>query len=98
MFAICSGVPTKSEPSDLSASRVQTLGWHVRKKELVSDLQVLLQSRRLQVARMLPMAPILVKELESFRVKISASANETFESWRERDHDLTAPACHMLSP
>jgi len=62
-------------------------GWHVPKKELVSALQVLLQSRRLQVARGLPMAPVLVKELETFRVKITVSANETFESWRERDHD-----------
>jgi hypothetical protein len=62
-------------------------GWHVPKKELVSVLQVLLQSHRLQVARVLPMAPVLVKELESFRVKITASANETFEAWRERDHD-----------
>jgi hypothetical protein len=62
-------------------------GWHVPKKELVSALQVLLQSRRLQVARLLPMASVLVKELEAFRVKITASANETFEAWRERDHD-----------
>jgi hypothetical protein len=62
-------------------------GWHVPKKELVSVLQVLLQSKRLQVARALPMAAVLVKELESFRVKITASANETFEAWRERDHD-----------
>jgi hypothetical protein len=62
-------------------------GWHVPKKELVSVLQVLLQSRRLQVARRLPMASVLVKELESFRVKITTSANETFEAWRERDHD-----------
>jgi hypothetical protein len=62
-------------------------GWHVPKKELVSVLQVLLQSRRLQVARGLPMASVLVRELETFRVKITASANETFESWRERDHD-----------
>jgi hypothetical protein len=62
-------------------------GWHVPKKELVGVLQVLLQSHRLQVARALPMAAVLVKELETFRVKITASANETFEAWRERDHD-----------
>jgi hypothetical protein len=62
-------------------------GWHVPKRELVSVMQVLLQSRRLQVARGLPLAPVLVRELETFRVKITASANETFESWRERDHD-----------
>jgi hypothetical protein len=62
-------------------------GWHVPKKELVSVLQVLLQSHRLQVARRLRMAPVLVKELEAFRVKITAGALETFASWRERDHD-----------
>jgi hypothetical protein len=62
-------------------------GWHVPKKELVGALQVLLQSRRLQVARSLPMSSVLVKELENFRVKITSAANETFEAWRERDHD-----------
>jgi hypothetical protein len=33
------------------------------------------------------MASVLVKELETFRVKITASANETFASWREENHD-----------
>jgi hypothetical protein len=28
-----------------------------------------------------------VQELLAFRVKVAASANETFEAWRERDHD-----------
>jgi hypothetical protein len=59
-------------------------GWHVPKKELVGLLQVLLQSRRLQVARDLALAAVL---LQTFQVKITASANETFASWRERDHD-----------
>lgn len=59
----------------------------VPKKELVSVLQVLLQSRRLQVARSLPEAAILVKELEMFRVKTTVAGNETFEALRERDHD-----------
>jgi hypothetical protein len=62
-------------------------GWRVPKKDLVGVLQVLLQSRRLQVARQLPHAATLVKELEAFRVKVTASAHETFEAWRERDHD-----------
>ncbi len=60
---------------------------HVPKKELVSVLQVLLQQRRLQVARSLPEAATLVKELETFKVKITTAGNETFEAWRERDHD-----------
>jgi hypothetical protein len=59
---------------------------HVPKKELVSSLQVVLQSRRLLVAAM-PERELLIKELLAFRVKITAAANETFEAWRERDHD-----------
>jgi hypothetical protein len=60
---------------------------NVPKKELASVLQVLLQSRRLKIARQLEHAATLQKELTAFRVKITAAANETFEAWRERDHD-----------
>lgn len=60
---------------------------HVPKKELVSVLQVLLQKRRLKVASSLQHAETLTKELANFKVKITAAANETFEAWREGDHD-----------
>jgi hypothetical protein len=60
--------------------------WHVPKRELVGTLQVLLQSRRLQVAP-LPERELLVREFLAFRVKITKAGNETFESLRERDHD-----------
>jgi hypothetical protein len=61
--------------------------FHVPKKELVATLQVLLQSRRLVIAPALALAQTLARELQFFRVKITAAANETFEAWRERDHD-----------
>jgi hypothetical protein len=48
--------------------------WHVPKKELVGILQVLLQCRRLRVAR-LPERELLVRELLAFRVKISLCAS-----------------------
>jgi hypothetical protein len=60
--------------------------WHVPKKELVSTLQVLMQAGRLTIAN-LPERETLVQELLAFRVKVTVSANETFEAWRERDHD-----------
>ena len=60
---------------------------HVPKKELVGAVQVLLQSRRLRIAQTLPEAPVLVKELDNFRVKITEAANETFGAWREGQHD-----------
>jgi hypothetical protein len=59
----------------------------VPKKELVARLQVLLQTRRLKVAQALPEAATLVRELETFRVKITDAANETFGAWREGQHD-----------
>ena len=61
-------------------------GYHVPKKELVSVLQVLFQQRRIKVAP-LPECETLVKELLSFKVKVTVADHETFEAWRERDHD-----------
>jgi hypothetical protein len=61
--------------------------WQVPKKTLVSVLQVLLQSRRLQVATGLPDTATLVKELQAFRAKITPARTETLESWREREYD-----------
>src|SRR5262249_13816681 len=67
-------------------SRGDSGAWHVPKKELVSCLQVLLQSRRLQVAA-LPERRLLIQEMRAFRVRITAAAKETFGAWRQRDHD-----------
>jgi hypothetical protein len=67
-------------------------GWLVPKKELVSTLQVLLQSRRIQFARTLPDTDVLVKELLDFQVKITAAAHETFGAHREGTHDDLAMA------
>ena len=63
-------------------------GWHVSKKQLVSVVQAALQTRRLKVAPTLAEAKTLQRELSTFKVKVSlASATESFEAWRERDHD-----------
>jgi hypothetical protein len=84
------GVAAELRPVLLTAGHVTTQAedgsWHVPKKELVSTLQVLFQNRRLTIAPMLE-RELLVKELLAFRVKITVAANETFEAWRERDHD-----------
>ena len=44
--------------------------WRVPKRDLVSLMQVLLQTQRLKVAEGLPDAAVLVEELLNFRVKI----------------------------
>src|SRR5262245_27107043 len=78
-------------PAIITAGNGVNLGddgyWHVAKVELVSVLQMLLQSRRLKIAEAMPEAKTLWKELSNFRVKITAAANETYEAWREGDHD-----------
>ena len=65
------------------AANLGDAGWHVPKKELVSSLQVLLQSRRIKVAPSLPEAQTLVRELLDFKVKITPAANETFGALRK---------------
>src|SRR5262249_23709643 len=71
-----------------SAVNVVDGSHHIPKKELVSALQVGLGSGRLQVAEDLPEARILRAELGTFKVKVNtATGHESFEAWRERDHD-----------
>jgi hypothetical protein len=62
-------------------------GFAVPKLDLVARLQALLQARRLKVAA-LPERELLERELTAFRIKVNvATGHETFEAWRERDHD-----------
>ena len=62
--------------------------YRVPKRDLVSTLQVLLQNEWLKIAEGLPLAPLLVREMQNFRVKISLSTgHDSYEAWREGDHD-----------
>jgi hypothetical protein len=62
--------------------------WHVPKVHLVGALQAEMGRNTLKVAASLPEARTLLDELLNFRVKVSvATGNESFEAWRERDHD-----------
>jgi hypothetical protein len=85
------GLPVKLWPITITHGLTVALGpageRHVPKKDLVAVVQLLLQSRRLLIARSLPQAALLQRELETFKVKITANANESFEAWREKDHD-----------
>jgi hypothetical protein len=79
------------------SSRYEEGMWRVPKRDLVSTLQVLLQSERLKVAKFLPEAVTLVNELLAFRVKITNLAHDVYGVWREGVHDdlvlATAIAC-----
>lgn len=60
----------------------------VPKRELVSILQVLLQTDRLKIAASLPEAQTLLRELLAFKVTFSATGHDTYgNDWRENDHD-----------
>jgi len=63
------------------------MGLYVPKKELVGTMQVLLQTRRLQIPRTLADAALLVKELENFKTKVTLDRHGTAEAWREGQHD-----------
>ena len=63
-------------------------GYHVPKRDLVSAVQATLQTKRLKIAAALPETITLTRELQAFRVKVNiATGHESFEAWRERDHD-----------
>ncbi len=61
--------------------------YRVPKRDLIAQAQVLLQNRRLKVVPSLAEAATLTQELTNFRYKISASGHDTYEAWREGDHD-----------
>jgi hypothetical protein len=60
--------------------------WAVAKQHLVGSVQCVLQEGRLKVARGIPYADLMLKELMDFKVRITASANESWNS-REGTHD-----------
>jgi hypothetical protein len=84
------GMPARLYPISITSGSAVTPGddssLHVPKKELVGVMQMLLQSRRL-VFSPLPERDLLVRELDHFKVKITPTGGESFEAWRERDHD-----------
>ena len=78
----------------------ETNYWNVSKKILVSNLQVLLGNEDIRFADDLPMRDVVINELLAFRMKMTAKGNDTYEAWREKDHDdlvlAVAIACWYL--
>jgi hypothetical protein len=74
----------------------QRAGYRVPKRDLITVTQVLLQNGRLKVAAGLPEAETLKRELLNFRVKIDPrTAHDSYEHWREGDHDDLVLAVSM---
>jgi hypothetical protein len=76
----------------------QRAGYRVPKRDLITVTQVLLQNGQLKVAAGLPEAETLKKELLNFRVKIDPrTAHDSYEHWREGDHDDLVLAVSMAA-
>ena len=66
--------------------------WRVPKRDLVTNLQVLLQSHRLRVAADLPLAEALTNEMLDFRVRVSDAGRDSWGAGREHDDLVLALA------
>jgi hypothetical protein len=70
--------------------------WHVPKRDLVGALEVPFHTGELQVAVDMTLWPELKKELLNFRRKINLkTAHDSYEHWRESDHDDLVLACAL---
>ena len=62
--------------------------YRVPKRNLVSSVQVALQTGSLEIHPDLKLAETLRKELLAFRIKINlTTSHDSYEAWREGDHD-----------
>lgn len=62
--------------------------WRVPKRDLIGAMQVLLQTGRLKVSSKLKLGPILLKEMQNFKIEIDpTTAHDSYSAWREADHD-----------
>ncbi len=59
----------------------------VPKRDLVAVAQLAVQNRVLRIAKGLPHAELLTNEMLKFRAKISAGGHDSYEAWRESEHD-----------
>jgi hypothetical protein len=76
----------------------QRAGFRVPKRDLVTVTQVLLQNGSLKVAAALTEAETLRRELLNFRMKINPqTAHDSYEHWREGDHDDLVLAVSMAA-
>jgi len=82
----CTAVPVTIIASNVT-QLVPANPYAIPKQELVGTLQVLLQTRRLHVAKELPETVELIRELEAYRLKPIKLAGESDEMWREGPRD-----------
>lgn len=62
-------------------------GYSVPKRDLVTALLTVVQSRRLRVAGNIRHRQQLIHEMQSFKMKQTKSGNDSYEALMEKDHD-----------
>jgi len=81
-----------------SLTKAEGGGLRVPKRDLASAPLVLMQDKQLKIAEGMPLSDTLRKELLSFRVKINiATGHDSYEAWREGDHDDLVLAVAMAA-
>jgi hypothetical protein len=71
-----------------SVTKAEGGGIRVPKRDLASAPLVLMQNKQLKIAEGLQLADTLRRELLNFKVKINiATGHDSYEAWREGDHD-----------
>jgi hypothetical protein len=71
-----------------SVTKAEGEGLRVPKRDLASAPLVLMQNSQLKIASEMPLAETLRNELLNFKVKINiATGHDSYEAWREGDHD-----------
>lgn len=79
-----------------ATSRNQDMGgYNVPKRDLVTALTLVVQSRRLKVASDIKHRAHLVHEMASFTMKSTSSGADTYEALMEKDHDDLVMALAM---
>jgi hypothetical protein len=59
-----------------------------RLKWWVFFILCIIGKRQLKIAKGMPLADVLVRELENFRVKVNtATGHDSYEAWSENEHD-----------
>jgi hypothetical protein len=71
--------------------------YRVPKRELVGRLVGPFESGRLKIAAGLRLVEELTDELLNFKVKVSTAGHESYEAWRESDHDDLVLACSLAA-
>jgi hypothetical protein len=70
--------------------------WSVPKRDLTGVLLRLFQTGRLRIAERLRLAPVLVSELDNFKMKVNlATGRDSYAAWREGQHDDLVLACAL---